>query len=93
MVIGEVNESRFRQPRPAASAPESGSEPTGSESRALVALDPLQGRSANTADHRYAPFIAHLVATKDQHPQTRERRRAEPGDALAAYRAAAALTA
>jgi hypothetical protein len=93
MLIGEVNEPQFRRPHPAMSAPENDSEPTGSESRALVALDPLQGRSRNTADHRYAPFVAQLVATKDQHLQTRERRRAEPNDALAAYRAVAALTA
>jgi len=75
------------------SAPENDSEPTGSESRALVALDPLQGPSENTASHRHAPLVAHLVATKDQHPQTRERRRADPNDALAAYRATAVLTA
>ena len=93
MHIGEVNGSQFRRPHPAMSAPENDSEPTGSESRALVALDPLQGRSGNTAGYRYAPFVAQLVATKDQHPQTRERRRADPSDALAAYRATAALTA
>jgi hypothetical protein len=74
------------------SAPENDSERTGLESRALVALDP-QDRSGPAANHRYAPFVAHLVATKDQHPQTRERRRADPNDALAAYRATAALTA
>jgi hypothetical protein len=74
------------------SAPENESEPTGSESRALVVLDPLKGHSGQPANHRYAPFVAHLVATKDQHPQTRERRRADPHDAVAAYRAAAALT-
>jgi hypothetical protein len=33
-----------------------------------------------------------MIATKDQHPQSRERRRAEPDEALAAYRATAALT-
>ena len=93
MFIGEVNEPQFRRPHPATSAPENDDELTGSESRALVALDPLQSRSGNTAGHRYAPFVAQLVATKDQHPQTRERRRAEPNDALAAYRAVAALTA
>ena len=37
-------------------------------------------------------FLAQLIATKEQHPQTRERRRADPTDVLAAYRAAAALT-
>ena len=93
MRIGEVNGSEFRQPHPEVSTPDNDNESTASESRALVALDPLQGRAANAAGHRYAPFLAHLVATKDQHPQTRERRRAEPADALAAYRATVALTA
>lgn len=93
MLVGEVNEQKFRRPHPTMSAPENDGEPTELESRALVPLDPLQSRSGNTADHRYAPFVAQLVATKDQHPQTRERRRAEPNDALAAYRAVAALTA
>ena len=93
MLIGEVNGPQSRRPHPAMSAAENDGKPTGSESRALVALDLLQGRSENTATYRYAPFVAHLVATKDQHPQTRERRRADPNDALAAYRATAALTA
>jgi hypothetical protein len=34
-----------------------------------------------------ADFIAHLIATAKRMPQTRERRRAEPADAAAAYRA------
>jgi hypothetical protein len=33
-----------------------------------------------------------LLATKDRHPQTRERRRTGADEALAAYRATAALT-
>jgi hypothetical protein len=91
MRLTEVNQPRFRQPHPATSGPEQDNDPTGSESRALVALDPLRGRAERSASHRYAPFVAQLVATKDQHPQTRERRRADPADALAAYRAMAAL--
>lgn len=39
------------------------------------------GRRAN------ADFIAHLIATAAQAPQTRARRRAEPETATAAYRA------
>jgi hypothetical protein len=74
------------------SASEEHSEPTALENRALVVLDPSQDRSGHVPGHRYAPFVAHLVATKDHHPQTRERRRADPNDALAAYRATAALT-
>jgi len=92
MRLDEVNRSRFRQPHTGASAPDNDSRFTGSESRALVAIDPLKGRSGQPASHGYVPFVAHLVATKDQHPQTRERRRADPHDAIAAYRAAAALT-
>ena len=61
------------------------------ESRALVALSPLTGSAERMLSCRYAPFLAQLVATKDQHPQTRERRRAEPDVAVAAYRATAAL--
>jgi hypothetical protein len=61
------------------------------ESRALVALTPAAAPSEPRA-YRQASFLAHLIATKDQLPQTRERRRAEPNEAIMAYRAAAALT-
>jgi hypothetical protein len=62
-------------------------------SRALVALTPAAGLNGPlTATYRQAAFLAHLIAVKDQMPQTRARRRAEPGEALAAYRAAGALT-
>ena len=43
------------------------------------------------SSYRQAAFLAQLIATRDQAPQTRDRRRAEPMEALAAYRAAAAL--
>jgi len=39
-----------------------------------------------------SPVLAHLIATKDQLPQTRERRRAEPEQAVALYAAAGAET-
>jgi hypothetical protein len=60
-------------------------------SRALVLLAPAAKASAPVADHRQAAFLAHLIATKDRLPQTRKRRRSEPGVALAAYGAVAAL--
>lgn len=61
-----------------------------SESRALVAVAPPA--AGPTADvRRDTPFLAQLIATAAGHPQTRRRRRAEPTEALAAYRAAAAL--
>ena len=44
--------------------------------------------SAPRAVTRYpaAPFVAHLIATRMQVPQTRARRRAEPDEAIAVYR-------
>jgi hypothetical protein len=61
--------------------------PPAGASRALVALTPLATARQPFESHRQAAFLAHLIATKDQLPQTRERRRAEPSEALAAYRA------
>ena len=60
-------------------------------SRALVALAPPAPASRTPAHYRQAPFLAQLLAVKDQHAQTRERRRAEPYEALAAYAATARL--
>ncbi|HZQ12750.1 MAG TPA: hypothetical protein VFB31_08070 [Pseudolabrys sp.] len=62
-----------------------------SECRALIALSPPTRAAAAPARYRQTPFLAHLLAVKDQHAQTRERRRAEPQQAVAAYRAAAGL--
>jgi hypothetical protein len=61
-------------------------------SRALVVATPADAQ-ARTVNYRQAPFLAHLIATKDQFPQTRQRRRAEPTEAIAAYRAVEAITA
>jgi len=77
-------------PRPAADEPAA---ETASESRALVLVTPLVA-SEHAAANRYRPaeFLAHLIAMKEQHPQTRERRRVAPREAIAAYRAVAAMT-
>jgi hypothetical protein len=61
------------------------------ESRALVALERPALAAATHANYRPAPFLAHLLAVKDQHAQTRDKRRAEPHEAVAAYRATAGL--
>ena len=61
------------------------------ESRALVALTPTAAAYKPSESYRQATFLAHLIATKGQLPQTRERRRAEPAEAIAAYRASAVL--
>jgi hypothetical protein len=59
--------------------------------RALVVIAPVEASQEPIANYRQAPFLAQLIATRDQLPQTRERRRAEPGEAIAAYRATEAL--
>jgi hypothetical protein len=60
------------------------------ESRALTVTVPAVVPEPRSLP-RQAAFLAHLIATKTQAPQTRERRRAEPREAIAAYRATAAL--
>lgn len=60
------------------------------ESRALVVIAPPPGATI-ARPHRNAQFVAHLIATRTQAPQTRVRRRAEPREATDAYRAVASL--
>ena len=60
------------------------------QGRALVVMEPAALEPA--ARPRQAAFLAHLIATKEQVPQTRARRRAEPTEAIAAYRAVAIIT-
>jgi len=59
--------------------------------RALVATAPPAVHSAHGAAGG-AAFLAQLIASRDQHPQFRERRRATPNEALVAYAAAARLS-
>jgi hypothetical protein len=91
MRIGEVNSTLFRQVAPAARSRDAAEQVA--ESRALVPVTPVTATHEPTParDHRRATFLAHLIATKDHLPQTRERRRAEPADAIAAYRTVAAI--
>jgi hypothetical protein len=53
--------------------------------RALVP-QAVAGQSWPMMPRTSAVFLAHLIATREQAPQTRERRRAEPADALLHYR-------
>jgi hypothetical protein len=64
------------------------------ESRALIAIAPAAQaeRSWTQIRRPAAPFLAHLIATQMQAPQTRVRRRAEPEDATTAYAAAKVAT-
>jgi hypothetical protein len=61
-------------------------------SRALIPLQPIARSDLAARDRPQASFLAHLIATDRQLPQTRERRRAEPEDAIAAYAAVDAGT-
>ena len=61
--------------------------PKASTSRALIALQPVPSGGTPLRTHPDARFLAHLIATDQRLPQTRERRRAEPQDAIAAYAA------
>jgi hypothetical protein len=60
------------------------------ECRALIPLDcvPVPARPA---PYRHSAFLAQLIATRQQLPQTRARRRAEPTEALRAYAAMAGM--
>jgi hypothetical protein len=59
---------------------------------ALVPVAPVNRDTNNRQSDRphqasrpHCGFIAHLIATKTQAPQTRTRRRAAPGEAISAY--------
>jgi hypothetical protein len=58
-------------------------------SRALVSVSQTAPAASGAPVSRRgnAPFLAHLIATARQAPQTRVRRRAAPADAAAAYAA------
>lgn len=62
------------------------------QSRALIAIEaPAPAQRAFTHARRpAAPFLAHLIATQMQAPQTRARRRVEPREAISIYAAMAA---
>ena len=62
--------------------------PPEARSTALIAIEPPRRheRFPQSARPPSAPFVAHLLATRMQAPQTRARRRAEPDEAIAVYR-------
>jgi len=69
-------------------------------SNALVPLTPIDrapaavsAKIAQATSRPHADFIAHLIATSAQAPQTRARRRAAPEQAIAIYRACGQLPA
>jgi len=64
--------------------------PRTESSRALIALEPIAPSDTPLRTRPQADFLAHLIATREQLPQTRERRRAEPHDVIVVYAAALA---
>jgi len=80
-----VGSGRARRETPAAQAG------APSAQRALVRIAPVEPAidvSPRAAEARpTAPFLAHLIATVQGAPQTRERRRADPDWAITAYAA------
>jgi K+-sensing histidine kinase KdpD len=58
------------------------------EGRALIAIEApaASERTPRPTRHPSASFVAQLIATHMQAPQTRARRRAEPAEAIAVYR-------
>jgi hypothetical protein len=62
--------------------------PKASSSHALIALQPVTSGETSVRTHPDARFLAHLIATDQKVPQTRERRRADPAVAITAYAAA-----
>ncbi|GIK79835.1 MAG: hypothetical protein BroJett024_09400 [Alphaproteobacteria bacterium] len=64
--------------------------------RALVPVEPASRARSDTFRHGkaqvsrpFAPYLAHLIATANGAPQTRERRRLDPREASGLYQAAA----
>ena len=87
MRIGGSSEGAFRRGdrRPAAVvAPESAS-------RELTVIAAPKAHEPLPLPRGHTAFLAHLIATKTQAPQTRAKRRAEPAEVLAAYHAVARI--
>lgn len=91
LAIGGIGASTVtpQTSRRGAAAPGEADAPA-TEARALIPVAaPAPSDRAGTASRRpVAAFLAHLIATQTQAPQTRARRRAEPEDATGIYVAA-----
>ena len=58
-----------------------------SSGRALVLVGSVPEQHSSRPVHRVASFVTQLIANAARLPQTREKRRAEPTEVIAAYRA------
>jgi hypothetical protein len=78
--------------RPMRLAAGDGATNAAAQSRALVPITPPRPHTAAMASRRpSAAFLAQLIATAQQAPQTRARRRAEPAHVNAVYTEASAV--
>ena len=86
MLIGGIGSTTVmpRAPREGKAAPQDAS-PTASRALIPVAAPAPSERTATPSRRPLAPFLAHLIATHNQAPQTRARRRAEPEEAMEIY--------
>jgi hypothetical protein len=66
-------------------------QPASPVSRALTVIAASAQRDVPLLPRGDAAFLAHLIATREQLPQTRVKRRAEPEEAIAVYRAMSSL--
>src|ERR1700741_2865509 len=87
MRIVGANSSISVVPRHAATETQEAA-PLEGQSTALIAIEaPRRSeRAPQSTRHPSASFVAHLIATRMHAPQTRERRRAGPEEAIAIYR-------
>ena len=87
--VGQISPSEPARPACPDAAHSSAAEPL-STGRSLVVLGCAAGPGSGSAGPRpSAIFLVQLIATAQQAPQTRQRRRAEPHCANASYAAAA----
>ncbi len=91
MVLNGIGASTTRRPS-AVSRSADGAAPV-PEQRALVPVPSIESSEPPSPFSRRpaAPFLAHLIATAQSEPQTRDRRRAEPVTAAQAYATVTAL--
>ena len=88
MRIGGSKDGRFGR---GGHAPAAAASPVESASRALTVIAAPAEREHAPQTRGDAAFLAHLIATKAQAPQTRAKRRVEPEEAIAFYRAVAGI--
>ena len=85
-ISGSSGSARYetRKPEPAAAIP------AGRQIVPVAPANPAEKSRAASLRRANAPYLAHLIATSEGLPQTRERRRATPADAAVCYSQATA---